>query len=280
MTAARFTSTAGSRAYRLYVPSAAGQRPLPLIVMLHGCTQSPEDFAAGTRMNDLAEARGFYVAWPEQDQRANAQRCWNWFQPGDQTRDHGEPGLIAGIIGQIIAEHRIDKARVYIAGLSAGGAQAAIMAEAYPDLFAAVGVHSGLACGAARDLPSALAAMQQGPTAATPATGAGVPTILFHGDTDRTVNPVNGDALAARTLAGAVGLRTEIDEGRSPGGLAYHRARHLDGSGRPLLERWTVHGAGHAWSGGSPDGSFTEPRGPNASLARVEFFLAHELARG
>jgi poly(hydroxyalkanoate) depolymerase family esterase len=274
MTAARFTSALGSRAYRLYVPSAAGQRPLPLIVMLHGCTQSPEDFAAGTRMNDLAEARGFYVAWPEQDQRANAQRCWNWFQPADQQRDRGEPALIAGIIGQIIAEHRIDKARVYVAGLSAGGAQAAIMAAAYPDLFAAVGIHSGLACGVARDFPSALAAMKHGPNGALVGSGPMLPTIVFHGDQDRTVNPLNGERIVAQALAAGVGLKQELEQGRSKGGLDYSRTAYADASGRVLLERWTVHGAGHAWSGGSPDGTFTDPRGPDASGEMLRFFLA------
>jgi poly(hydroxyalkanoate) depolymerase family esterase len=274
-TSASFTNPAGSRTYKLFVPSTAGTRPLPLVVMLHGCTQSPDDFAAGTRMNRLAEEQGCYVAYPEQSARANAQRCWNWFQPGDQARDQGEPSLIAGIVREIMARHRVDTTRVYVAGLSAGGAQAAIMAAAYPDLFAAVGVHSGLACGVARDLPSALSAMRTGPNGAAPATtGPAVPTILFHGDQDRTVNPANGDRIAAQALGGA-GLAPEIEEGRSDGGLGYSRASYADASGRVLLERWTVHGAGHAWSGGSPDGSFTEPRGPDASRAMLRFFLTH-----
>ncbi|MFO1047863.1 MAG: PHB depolymerase family esterase [Geminicoccaceae bacterium] len=280
MTSARFTGTAGSRAYRLYVPSQAGGRPLPLLVMLHGCTQSPEDFAAGTRMNELAERHGFYVVWPEQDQRANAQRCWNWFQPGDQLRDRGEPALVAGMVREVAAAHRVDPARVYVAGMSAGGAQAAIMAEAYPDLFAAVGVHSGLACGAARDLSSALAAMKYGPATATPVAGPGVPTIVFHGDGDRIVNPVNGDTLSTRVLDGAPGLAAELEDGRTADGLGWRRARYRDGAGRVRLERWTVEGAGHAWSGGSAAGSYTEPRGPDASAAMVEFFLAHRLAGG
>jgi poly(hydroxyalkanoate) depolymerase family esterase len=252
---------------------------MPLLVMLHGCTQDPEDFAAGTRMNELAAAHGFLVAWPEQDKRANAQRCWNWFQPGDQARDRGEPAILAGIVRQIAAEQRVDTTRIYVAGLSAGGAQAAIMAAAYPDLFAAVGVHSGLACGAARDLPSALAAMRNGPVSIAPGSGSHPPTILFQGDLDRTVSPANADALTTQALAGAVGLRTELHDGRGPGGLGWRRARHVDAAGRARLERWTVEGAGHAWSGGSPDGSYTEPRGPDASRAMLEFFLTHRLAR-
>ena len=259
---------AGTRAYKLYVPSGAGDRPLPLVVMLHGCTQSPDDFAAGTRMNQLAEAHGCYVAYPEQSAEANAQRCWNWFQPDDQARDRGEPSLIAGITREIMAEHRVDPARVYVAGLSAGGAQAAIMAAAYPDLFAAVGVHSGLACGVARDVPSAWPRCEPARTAPTPAAaGPRVPTIVFHGDQDHTVNPANGDRIVAQALGGAAGLAPEIEQGRSEGGLDYSRTVYADASGRVLLERWTIHGAGHAWSGGSPDGTYTDPARPRR-LAR------------
>jgi poly(hydroxyalkanoate) depolymerase family esterase len=277
--AGTFTNAAGTRAYKLYVPTAAGARPLPLVVMLHGCTQSPDDFAAGTRMNRLAEEHGCYVAYPEQSARANAKRCWNWFQPKDQVRDGGEPSLIAGIVREIMAQHRVDPAQVYVAGLSAGGAQAAIMAEAYPDLFAAVGVHSGIACGIARDVQSALAAMKLGPNGAVPtAGGPRVPTIVFHGDQDGVVHPINGDLVVTQALGGADGLRAEHEQGRSEGGLDWSRTVHMDARGRALIERWTVHGAGHAWSGGSPDGSFTEPRGPDASRAMLRFFLQHRAA--
>jgi poly(hydroxyalkanoate) depolymerase family esterase len=273
--ASSFTNQAGTRAYKLYIPSGAGDRPLPLLIMLHGCTQSPDDFAAGTRMNRLAEERGCYVAYPEQNAKANPSRCWNWFQPGDQVRDQGEPSLIAGITREIMQQHRVDPGRVYVAGLSAGGVQAAIMAAAYPDLFAAVGIHSGLACGVARDLPSALAAMKQGPNGALLGPGPTLPTIVFHGDQDRTVNPLNGERIAAQALAAGAGLKQELEQGRSECGLSYSRAMYADATGRVLLERWTVHGAGHAWSGGSPDGSFTDPRGPDASREMLRFFLQH-----
>ncbi len=275
--AGSFAGEVGSRGYKLYIPAGlkAGEPP-PLLVMLHGCTQSPDDFAAGTRMNVLAEEHGLLVAYPAQSQSANAQRCWNWFSPADQRRDAGEPALIAGITREILREHGADPRRVYVAGLSAGGAQAAIMGLAYPDLYAAIGVHSGLACGAARDVPSAFAAMRQGgPTPSTD--GARImPTIVFHADRDTTVHPINGDQVIAQSGAG--GLHRRVEHGEVPGGHRWRRTTHSDGDGQVLLEQWLVQGAGHAWSGGSPAGSYTDPRGPDASREMLRFFLRHRLA--
>lgn len=277
-----YANEAGSRAYKLYVPSGYRGQALPLVVMLHGCTQSPDDFAAGTRMNDVAEERLFLVAYPAQPASANASKCWNWFSAGDQQRDRGEPSLIAGITREVVRDFAVDAGRVYIAGLSAGGAAAAIMGATYPDLYAAIGVHSGLACGVASDMSSALAAMRQGAPATRPTRGHGaggkaVPSIVFHGDRDRTVNPINGDQVIQQSKAAAE-LRAAVSRGEAPGGMAYTRTVHTDGTGQATLEQWVLHGAGHAWSGGSPAGSYTDPRGPDASREMARFFLGHSAA--
>jgi poly(hydroxyalkanoate) depolymerase family esterase len=284
--AGSYRNQAGSRAYKLYVPSGHHGQTLPLVVMLHGCTQSPDDFAAGTGMNALAEEHPCFVAYPAQASSANAQRCWNWFNPADQQREQGEPSLIAGITRRLMRDYSVDPQRVYVAGLSAGGAAAAIMGVTYPDLYAAVGVHSGLAYGAASDLPSAFAAMQQGGTAVAHGFS-GVPdgeqqrimpTIVFHGDRDGTVHPCNGDRVIAQARgAAAAGLQATatVQRGQVPGGRAYRRTLHADARGRAILEQWVIHGAGHAWSGGSSAGSYTDPQGPDAAREMLRFFLEH-----
>jgi poly(hydroxyalkanoate) depolymerase family esterase len=275
---------AGTRLFKLYLPSGYDGQALPLILMLHGCTQSPDDFAAGTRMNLLAEEQTCLVVYPEQSSAANPSKCWNWFNANDQQRGQGEPALIAGITRQIMSECAVDPRRVYVAGLSAGAAAAAVMAATYPDLYAAVGVHSGLACGAASDLPSAFMAMRQGNAAAAVLSSRApdygrremVPTIVFHGDRDSTVHPGNGDQVIARSRVTTAPLTKRSEPGRSAGGLDYTRISHIDAAGRTILEQWVVHGLGHAWSGGSPAGSYTDPRGPDAAREMMRFFLAHE----
>jgi poly(hydroxyalkanoate) depolymerase family esterase len=273
-----YANAAGSRMYKLFVPSCYCGNPLPLIVMLHGCKQSPDDFAAGTRMNELAEEQGFLVAYPEQPSSANALKCWNWFNADDQLRDKGEPSLIAGITRQIMREFAVDPTRVYVAGLSAGAAATAIMGSAYSDLYAAICVHSGLACGAAKDLTSAFSAMHQGgsPPLAEEARRP-LPTIVFHGDCDNTVSPLNGDQVIAQSKAG-MPLHLTISRGQSTGGISYTRTLQADENGRRILEQWVLHGAGHAWAGGSPAGSYTDPRGPDASREMLRFFLENSQA--
>jgi poly(hydroxyalkanoate) depolymerase family esterase len=266
-----FTNAAGSREYKLYVPANYRDEPVPLVVMLHGCTQNADDFAAGTRMNALAERHGFIVAYPVQSQRANTSGCWNWFKPGDQRPGAGEPSLIAGITREVMGSFRIDPSRVFVAGLSAGGAMAAIMVRAYPELYAAAGVHSGLAAGAAHDLPSALAAMKGGKGRGIIDESPRRPLIVFHGDADATVHLSNCSRLVE-------GFR-EIDVVRSPDAgqraCTVRRFRSADGID---AEAWIVHGAPHAWAGGSDRGSYTDSAGPDASGEMVRFFL--ECGRG
>jgi poly(hydroxyalkanoate) depolymerase family esterase len=272
-----YASEAGSRAYKLYIPSSYNAETLPLVVMLHGCTQSPDDFAAGTRMNGLAEEQTFLVAYPAQPQSANPSKCWNWFSASHQQRGRGEPAMIAGITRQIMSDFAIDPGRVYVAGLSAGGAAAAIMGATYPDLYAAIGVHSGLACGAASDITSAFGAMRQGKLSvpgASPRAGRAIPTIVFHGDRDTTVNLVNADQVISQSKAGA-NFRTTVSRGDAAGGVSYTRTVLADETGLSTLEHWVLHGGGHAWSGGSSAGSYTDPRGPDASREMIRFFLQH-----
>jgi poly(hydroxyalkanoate) depolymerase family esterase len=266
-----YTNEAGTRGYKLYVPSTYSEtQPCGLLVMLHGCTQDPADFAKGTQMNALAEELHCIVVYPAQCKQANASRCWNWFSAVDQKRDQGEPSIIAGITREIMARHKVDPAQVYVAGLSAGGAMATIMGTLYPDLYAAVGVHSGLPFAAAHDLPSALAAMK-GDVRSRHAPKQAIPIIVFHGDKDTTVHPANGDALiaqGARHMAPA----TAVEPGRVPDGHAYTRTMHQRADGTVHAEHWLIHGAGHAWSGGSARGSYTDGKGPDASREMMRFF--------
>jgi poly(hydroxyalkanoate) depolymerase family esterase len=268
-----YANAAGERTCKLYVPTTHDGHAAPLIVMLHGGTQNADDFAAGTRMNELAERHGFLVAYPEQSRTANPMGYWNWFKPEDQQRDSGEASLIAGLTERIIEAHAVEARRVYVAGFSAGGAMAAVMASAYPDVYAGAGVHSGLPAGAAHDVPSAFAAMAKGGPARN---GPPVPLIVFHGDRDPTVDHVNADCLVRSVLATA-GARQQplVTRGRVAGGHEYTRRVHHDRDRTPLVEHWTIHEAGHAWSGGSPHGTYTDPQGPDASTELVRFFAQH-----
>ncbi|ASY66597.1 Poly(3-hydroxybutyrate) depolymerase (plasmid) [Sinorhizobium sojae CCBAU 05684] len=272
-----FTCPAGSRSYRLYVPASAPDRPRGLVVMLHGCKQDPEDFAAGTRMNAVAETHGLAVAYPRQSGANNASSCWNWFRPADQMRDGGEPSIIAGITKEIMSEFGLDRGRVFVAGLSAGAAMAAVMGETYPDLYSAVGIHSGLPYGSANDLISAFSAMRgDGGLASNPRRLANVDrlrTIVFQGSADLTVHPSNADRIVVAATPTGAGWAVRKESGRSTSGRTYARTIVADPAGRPVVEYWLVVGAGHAWSGGHSAGTYTDPHGPDASSEMVRFFL-------
>lgn len=267
-----FRNSAGARYYKLYVPPNPAGKRLPLVVMLHGCTQDADDFAAGTAMNDQGRRHDFYVLYPVQSREAHPQRCWNWFENGEQLQGRAEAALLAGMTREVVLAHGIDSQRVYIAGLSAGGAMAALVARSYPKVYAAAGVHSGLAPGVASDLSSATAAMQGLHSKPPTLAGSGIPVIVFHGDQDTTVHPKN----ALQIISSSLGDTAPEVVTDMPGERGQHpvtRHIYLNGLGDVIAERWEIHGAGHAWAGGSELGSCTDRKGPDATCEMVRFFL-------
>jgi poly(hydroxyalkanoate) depolymerase family esterase len=272
-----FENSAGSRHYKLYVPSTSSGAPAALIVMLHGCTQTADDFAVATRMNALAEEHAFLVAYPEQPVTANPLRCWSWYERRDQRRDSVEASLIAGITLEVAQSYAVDRERIYVAGASAGAGAAAILGATYPDVYAAIGAHSGIAYGLADGFFSAFALMKTGRTetrAVQPASRP-IPTIVFHGADDPLVNPRNAERFADVPLFGRCQKRSV--QGRVPNGRSFSRTTYTDAQGQVLLEKWLVAGMGHAWSGGSEHAAYTDPHGPDASREFVRFFLSHRL---
>lgn len=297
----QYSDEHGTRRYRLYVPSGDPVAGRPLVVMLHGCTQDPEDFAAGTRANQHAERAGVVVLYPEQPVTANPQKCWSWFDPAHQGRGTGEPALLAGLTRHAVEETGADADRVFVAGISAGGSMAQILAAAYPELFAGLAVHSAVAFAAARDVPTALAVLQQG--AADPETlparvldamgerARPIPAIVLHGAADPVVRAINGEQALRQWAGAATGARESTAAGAPTAeeagcptvpGLrvecsrveAAAPARRCVYHGAPVaLEYWLVEGVGHAWSGGSSDGSYTDPDGPDATARVFQFFL-------
>ncbi|WP_051603004.1 extracellular catalytic domain type 1 short-chain-length polyhydroxyalkanoate depolymerase [Simplicispira psychrophila] len=276
--------------YRLYVPpGAANGVAMPLVLMLHGCTQNADDFALGTGMNQAAAPANAMVLYPAQARSANPNGCWNWFEPGHQHRGQGEPELLVAMVRDVMARHPVDAQRVYAAGLSAGGAMAAVLGREYPDVFAAVGVHSGLQAGAANNMMAALSAMNNGAKLSTKRRPAAHPSgaphpalIVFHGDTDSTVHAKNGEQLVEAALQAALGeqgtVRHEALNGQSDGGQRFTRTvyRAAGAKGADVLaEHWVLHGAGHAWSGGNAQGSYTDARGISATQEMLRFFLEH-----
>jgi len=280
MLAGQFTHQGRSTDYRLYVPPGGAWRARPLVLMLHGCQQDPLDFALGTQMNKHARAHGVLVLYPAQSDRANPQRCWNWFKPQHQHRARGEPALLAALVREVMAQQAVDPARVYVAGLSAGGAMADVMAQTHPDLFAAVGIHAGVMAGAAHSVMAALSVMQNGPTLPLAMSMVGgprmrVPAIVFQGDADSTVHWRNAERIVLAALGGDDSGMSQT-QGEAPGGRRFTRTCYAARAvTRADVEYWLVHDSGHAWSGGSAVGSYTDPAGPDASAQMLRFFLAH-----
>ena len=279
--------------YRLFVPKLADageegaqRESMPLVVLLHGCKQDALDFSKGTAMNALAGKEQCLVLYPEQITRANQLMCWNWFEPGHQQEGLGEPGMITALTRQVLATdfngRRADPRRVYIAGLSAGGAMAAVVAGLHPELFTALGVHSGLPAGAASNVMTAFQAMRSGGQGQR---ASAMPTIVFHGDGDTTVHPSNGENIALDALAALREADTPLVKTQSSADPEANRAdrndkpteltRYANAEGKSFIEYWSINNGPHAWSGGSKEGSYTDPDGPSASKAMLAFFLQH-----
>jgi poly(hydroxyalkanoate) depolymerase family esterase len=276
--ARKFHAASGSLDYKLYVPADHGNRDLALVMMLHGCTQNPDDFARGTQMNRLADEFGLIVAYPHQPRTANAQGCWNWFEARHQQRGSGEPAVLSALAQEIAREFKIAPDRTFVAGLSAGGAMADVLASTHPDVFAGAGIHSGLPHGAACDLVSAFGAMKGGPAVPRQSGQAGggrapaIRKIIFHGAADGTVNASNGLQILHQIRRDRRDV-AEMTTDTTVNGRRVTRTT-LDGpDGTALAEHWLVHGIGHAWSGGDQGGSFVEAAGPDASREMIRFFL-------
>lgn len=280
----------GPRRYKLFVPTNYDKsRPSPLLIVLHGCTQDPDDIARGTQFNSLAGEKRMLVAYPEQPQKANGLKCWNWFDPAHQQREKGEPALIAAITRKVIEEYAIDPRRVYIAGLSAGAAMALTVAYAYPEIYAAAGIHSGIAYGAAGSIGEAIKSMAAGapyPDSLASAVVKGMgsrrsfPAIVFQGGADKSVKPVNAGQVVSQLsdLHSLGGLKKgSPSAGITDGGYRYARTTY--GKGKPSIEEWIVDELGHAWSGGSIEGTYTDPKGPVASREMLRFFVQHPRRR-
>jgi poly(hydroxyalkanoate) depolymerase family esterase len=291
-----------SHPYFVYTPTTYHVgTAVPLFVMLHGCTQSAADFAAGTRMNQLAEQHGFIVVYPQQTRTSNRTLCWNWFKSSHQFRDRGEPAIITHMVQAIkqnTSQWTIDSSRVYVVGASAGAAMAVILGATYPDIFAAIGVHSGIEYQAVTNIISSLKVMRRGGPdpvkqgqRAYEAMGSHkriMPTIVFQGTHDRIVPPINGDQVVQQWMqtnhlasqgqyVADFHHPTIATSGQVPGGYSYTVSTWKDHVGREIQQYWKILELGHAWSGGNPAVSYTDPRGPNASEAMYQFFMKHTM---
>lgn len=275
--AATFIHGRISVSYKLYVPPGDPGSPRPLLLMLHGCMQDPDDFAAGTRMNEVARRHGWLVLYPKQTTSIHPQGCWSWFKTSHQQRGRGEPALLAALTRHVMHVYGADERHVHVAGLSAGGAMAAVLARTYPELFASMGVHSGVPFGVAAHASEALSVMRNGPvtrgTKSAASSPHSIPAIVFHGTRDMIVHPLNGEQVYADATRGLSGVE-QVEHGHE-GGRAYARKTRIGTDGRSHAEPWLIDGAGHAWSGGEPSGTHTDWQGPDAASQMICFFSAH-----
>jgi poly(hydroxyalkanoate) depolymerase family esterase len=273
-----FQSGQGLLAYKLFIPASFSGHEPTLVVMLHGYGQSAEDFANGTDMNTHAEASGCLVMYPEQTTFGMPGGCWNWFDKAHRQRDQGDAALIAGATREVVGEFGVPADKVFVAGLSAGAAMAVVLGNAYPDLYCAVGCHSGLPHGCAGDTATALQVMRSGASMdnVEALTGGAVPVIVFHGDNDQTVHIANGQTVIEHSLSAACANDAQgpaaIREVGVSQGRDYTRVVHQSADGAVLAEHWVIHGAGHAWSGGNSRGSYADEKGPSASREMLRFF--------
>jgi len=288
-----FESAAGAWRYTLYVPNGYDPaRRYPLVVLLHGCTQDAGDLARGTRIAEHVEREGVLALLPEQPERANAKKCWSWYDAAHQSRDAGEPAIIAGMTARVMREYSVDTSRVHLAGISAGAAMASLVAVAYPERYASLAMHSGLAWRPATDVMAALTAMARGVDGAAQLGAAAysamgerarvIPTLVLHGGRDAVVNPLNGQQAAQQWAStnsralGGVALTAQATPGET-GGYSWTRTCHAAAAGPCVVEEWMVPELGHAWSGGSRDGTFTDERGPDATREMLRFFREHPM---
>jgi len=289
----------GSRNYKLWVPATLEKgNASPLVMMLHGCRHDAKDMAEISGMNEVAEVNRFLVVYPEQSRLANLMKCWNWFKPKHQARDAGEPSILAAVVDQVRSTHHVDPDRVYVAGVSAGGAMASILGATYPDLFAAIAVFAGAEFKAATSIFEGLAAMERGgpdpihqgqlafeamKSSLVHKKKRRLPAIVFHGTADTRVSPVNAEqtitqwrktnaCLAAEHSESSFALTEKVIGGQVPDGYAYRKHIYVEADARPLLEKWLVQGLGHAWSGSPNPSKYSDPKGPNASAEIWRFF--------
>jgi len=295
----RARAAGGSRAYKLWAPATIEtEKASPLVMLLHGCALDAQAMTEISGMNEVAEANRFLVVYPEQSRRANLLKCWNWFHPKHQTRDRGEPSILAAIIEQVCSRFRVDLDRIYIAGVSAGGAMAVIAGATYPDLFAAIAVCAGGEFKAATSVATGLSVMKHGGPdplqqgqSAFEAMRAGLarkkkrrmPVIAFHGTADARVNPVNTEQIIAQWSATNACLAAQQGEtdfslseqtvaGQVATGYAYKRRIYTDQRGELLMESWIIDGLGHAWPGSPQAHKYGDPKGPVAAREIWRFF--------